>query len=198
MHIYISGIHTNVGKTHVSAAFCASFGYAYFKLIQAGMPKDCAIVQGLCADIKVIGEGVCLQTPSSPHIGKLKENMQYKGLEIKLPAQDNIVIELAGGLFSPLDEHICMLDYICHNPHPTILVGTYYLGAINHTLLSINALKQHNIKILCLVMNGTQDPHIDTFIHEYTGIPIIHLKTLDAINFYKQILPFQQAMQNYI
>ena len=198
MQIYISGIHTNIGKTHVSAAFCASFNYAYFKLIQAGIPKDCEVVQSFSKNIEILGEGVFLKTPASPHIGKLKENLNYKGLDILLPARDNMVIELAGGLFSPLDECNCMLDFMRHFPLPTILVGTYYLGAINHIILSINALKQCDIEIICLVMNGEKDSHIDNFIHKYTGINIVHLDTFNTENFYQKILPFKHAMQKYI
>lgn len=198
MQIYISGIHTNVGKTHTSAAFCASFNYAYFKLIQAGTPKDCEVVQSFSKDIEVLDEGIFLKTPASPHIGKLKENLNYKGLDIALPTRDNVAIELAGGLFSPLDEHNCMLDFMYHYPLPTILVGTYYLGAINHVILSIKALRQCGIEILCLVMNGYKDLHVDSFIYNYTGINIVHLDTFNTKNFYQKILPFKNAMQTYI
>ncbi|GAB0172973.1 dethiobiotin synthase [Helicobacter trogontum] len=198
MQIYISGIHTDVGKTHVSAAFCSSFNYAYFKLIQAGTPKDCDIVQNFDSNIEVLGEGICLKTPASPHIAKLQENLHYKGLDIVLPTQDNVVIELAGGLFSPIDEHVCMLDYMQHYKRPTILVGTYYLGAINHIILSIKALRQCGIKILCLVMNGVRDLYIDKFIYDYTGINIVHLDTFDTTNFTQSILNFKYAMQPYM
>lgn len=198
MQIYISGIHTDVGKTHVSAAFCASFNYAYFKLIQAGTPRDCEVVQRFSPDTEILGEGICLKTPASPHIAKLHENVQYKSLDIALPTRDNVVIELAGGLFSPLDECSCMLDYMQSYKRPTILVGKYYLGAINHIILSINALKQRDIEILCLVMNGAIDLNVDKFIYDYTGINIIHLDTFDTTNFTQKLLNFRDAMQPYL
>lgn len=198
MQIYISGIHTNIGKTHTSAAFCASFHYAYFKLIQAGTPRDCEIVKSFSKDIKVLGEGIFLKTPASPHIGKLKENLKYKGLEITLPNINNMIIELAGGLFSPLDECSCMLDFMCKYPLPTILVGKYYLGAINHIILSIKMLKQCGIEILCLVMNGDKDLNIDNFIYNYTRINIVHLNTFNTENFHQKILSFKNEIKAYI
>lgn len=195
MQIYISGIHTDVGKTHVSAAFCQSFNYAYFKLIQAGTPKDCEVVKSFSNSIEILGDGVFLQTPASPHIGKLKENLHYKGLDIALPNRENVVIELAGGIFSPLDECNCMLDFMCKKPLPTILVGKYYLGAINHIILSINVLRQSGMDILCLVMNGRMESYIDSFIRDYVGIDIVHLDMFNAENFCKKILPFKSEMQ---
>lgn len=196
MQIYVSGIHTNVGKTHVSAAFCYGFNYAYFKLIQAGIPRDCEIVSSFDSKIEILGDGVFLKTAASPHIGKLQENLHYMGLDIVIPARDKVVIELAGGLFSPIDEHNCMLDYMRIYKLPTILVGSYYLGAINHIILSINALKQSNIDIICIVMNGIIDSNIDKFIYDYTGISIIHLNTFDNNNFIKQALKFKQNIES--
>lgn len=195
MQLYISGIHTNVGKTHVSAAFCASFDYAYFKLIQAGMPRDCDIVAGFSPNITILGEGVLLQTPQSPHIGKAQENAQYKGLEIALPTQDCVAIELAGGLFSPLDESVCMIDYMSHFVRPTILVGSYYLGAINHILLSIEALRARGIPLLCLVMTGKPNPQIDSFIAQYSNVAILHLEHYNHTTFPQRAKAFGNALQ---
>ena len=198
MQIYISGIHTNIGKTHVSAAFCSSFNYAYFKLIQAGMPKDCDIINSFDSNIEILGEGIFLKTAASPHIAKLQENIEYIGLDIGLPTRNNVVIELAGGLFSPIDEYSCMLDYMRNHKFPTILVGSYYLGAINHIILSIEALKKNNIDIICIVMNGVMDSNIDKFIYDYTGVNIIHLNTFDSNNFKEKILIFKHKIRNHL
>ncbi len=179
MRIYISGIGTGVGKTYFSAAFCANFNYDYFKLIQAGTPTDSEFIAKFSPKTKIVKEGVFLQTPASPHIGKVKENANYKALEINLPKNENLLIELAGGLFSPIDENYTMIDFIKHHYHPTILVAKYYLGSINHILLTIEALKQHNIKILALAMMGKKEILQDNFVQNYTQIPIVNLNFYD-------------------
>ncbi|MFQ6342500.1 dethiobiotin synthase [Campylobacter sp. VTCC 70190] len=179
MQIYVSGVHTDVGKTHFSAAFCANFSYDYFKLIQAGKPTDSEFIAKFSPKTKIFKEGVFLQTPAAPHIGKIKEKAVYKALELVLPKSENLIIELAGGLFSPMDEKHTMIDFMSKNKRATILVAKYYLGSINHILLSIEALKQKNILILALAMMGKKDILQDEFVQNYTQIPIINLDFFD-------------------
>ncbi len=198
MRIYVAGIHTDVGKTHVSLAICANFSYSYFKPIQAGSPTDSEFVKSFCPDIHVFKEGILLQTPASPHVGKINEGLDYNGFDITLPKSDNLVIELAGGIFSPIDEHICMVDYMQKNPLPTIIVGRYYIGAINHVLLSVESLMQRNIKILCIVMNGKEDKQIDSFISKYTGINVLHLDYFNKNNFVDKTYNFKQQIKHVI
>lgn len=172
MQIYVSGVHTGVGKTHFSAVFCSNFNYDYFKLIQAGMPKDSEFIAKFSPKTKIFKEGVFLQTPASPHKGRNLENLTYKAFDINLPQSDKLIIELAGGLFSPIDDEKTMIDYMSEFKHPTILVARDYLGSINHILLSIEALKQRNIPILALVLKS-EDHFSKDFISKYTKIPII-------------------------
>lgn len=131
---------------------------------------------------KIHKEGISLATPTSPHIAKIRENIYYD--KIPLPQDENCLIELAGGLYTPFDERCCMIDFMRENPAATVLVGRYYLGCINHILLSLQALKQANIKVLCLVMSGkdykqddfaNESALIDRFISDYAFVPIVHL-----------------------
>ncbi|RDU66813.1 dethiobiotin synthase [Helicobacter didelphidarum] len=191
MQIYISGIHTDVGKTHASVALCAGFSYDYFKLIQAGIPKDSDIVKQFSPNTRIFSEGFVLNTPTSPHIAKGLENAKYQGLELHIPKSENLIIELAGGLFSPIDEHFCMIDFVQQFKSPTILVGKYYLGCINHILLSIESLRKRGIEIVCLLMNSAdynkESRDIDNFIIQYCGIKIIHLGFFTHENFSLQV-----------
>ncbi|MBK1971579.1 ATP-dependent dethiobiotin synthetase BioD [Campylobacter sp. TTU_617] len=196
MKIYISGIHTDVGKTHFSASFCANFDYDYFKLIQAGTPTDSQKIAKLCPKTKIFKEGIFLKTPASPHLGKIKENLTFKGLEIQIPKSENLLIEIAGGLFSPIDEHYTMIDFMSTFKFPTILVAKYYLGSINHILLSIEALKKRSIDIIALAMMGQKDILQDNFIQNYSQIPIINLEFLDAKNLIN--LEFQKQMNTLL
>ncbi|WP_291953326.1 dethiobiotin synthase [Campylobacter sp.] len=172
MKIYISGINTDVGKTYLSARICKELGFDYFKLIQAGSLKDSDIIAKFSPKTKIFKEGIFLQTPVSPHKAKILENIHYKAFDISLPQSDRLIIELAGGIFSPIDDEKTMIDYMSTFKYPTILVAKDYLGSINHTLLSIEALKQRDIKILALVLKSDDD-FSKNFISKYTQIPII-------------------------
>lgn len=216
MQIYIAGIHTNVGKTQVSGAICALFGYDYFKLLQAGNPQDRSEVHNIVSNcssfdieilqnlessrdsksskIRIFNNGITLKTPASPHIAKLLENKKYNGYDIKIPDSKNLVIELAGGLFSPLDSNICMIDYIRKFKRDVLLVGGYYLGSINHILLSINALKE--IKILKLIMFGDKNYQIDNFIKKYSNIEIAHLPYFNKENFEVKTKDFKKNLES--
>lgn len=196
MKIYISGIHTDVGKTHFSATFCANFNYDYFKLIQAGIPTDSQKISKFCPKTKIFKEGIFLKTPASPHLGKIKENLIYKALEIQLPKSENLLIEIAGGLFSPIDECYTMIDFMDKFKFPTILVAKYYLGSINHILLSIEALKKRSIDIIALVMMGEKDILQDSFIQNYTQIPLINLEFLNEKNLIN--LEFQKQIKTLL
>ncbi len=188
MQICISGCHTDAGKTHLSSILCASLNYDYFKIIQAGEVRDASLVQHYCQIAKskntIYADGIFLKTPASPHIGKKLENKTYNGLDIPLPESKNLIIETAGGLYTPIDEYHTMLDYMKKNNLPTLLTGRYYLGSINHILLSIEALKSKNIQIMGLVISGEENKDFDSFISSYADIKIIHLKTFNSNNFH--------------
>lgn len=99
MQIYVSGIHTDVGKTHFSAAFCANFNYDYFKLIQAGTPTDSEFIAKFSPKTKIFKEGIFLQTPASPHLGKIKEKLDYKALDIIYQKAKTYLLSLRVGFF---------------------------------------------------------------------------------------------------
>lgn len=105
-----------------------------------------------------------------------RENIAYNGLEIPLPNAKHLLIESAGGLFSPLDLQRCMIDYLEHSKLPCLLVGGYYLGGINHILLSIHALKSRGIPLLCVIISGEQNLQMDMFLQHYARVKIAHLQ----------------------
>ena len=195
MQIYVCGVHTDAGKTHFCAAFCAAFKYDYFKLIQAGIPTDSTFIAKFSPQTKIFKEGVFLQAPASPHIGKRLEKLDYKAFDIKLPQSENALIETAGGLFTPIDERFTMLDYINKCKKPCILVAKYYLGVINHILLSLEALKKREIPLIALVMMGERDESIDEFIKSYTGVRIFHLPFYTTEDFLEKSKNLREQMQ---
>ncbi|WP_286005707.1 dethiobiotin synthase [Campylobacter avium] len=194
MQIYVCGSSTDVGKTHFCAAFCEAFSYEYFKLIQAGENKDSKLITSFAKDVKIHKEGVFLKTPASPHIGKKLEGLDYKAFDIALPDSKNLLIETAGGLFTPIDEKCCMIDYMAYDLKPCILVASYYLGCINHIILSIEALRQRELPLLALVMSGKKDEDIDNFVFKYSGVKIVHLEHFNKENFRQKALALRQDL----
>lgn len=198
MQIFIAGSHTDVGKTAVSAALCHAFNLEYFKLVQAGIPQDCDRVKTLSPKTKIHTNGITLQTPASPHIAMQKEGVFYKGLEIPLPKARNLLVESAGGLFTPLDLKMCMIDYLEASKLPCVLVGGYYLGGINHILLSLKALEARGIPLLCLIISGDQNPQMDSFIAKYAKINIAHFPNFyDTKSFESQTQALKQEIMAF-
>ncbi len=196
MQVFIAGSHTDVGKTSVSAALCYVFGWDYFKLVQAGTPTDSQKIQTLTPKTKIYPNGITLQTPASPHIGMQKENVHYDGLKIPLPKSKNLLIESAGGLFTPLDKQQCMIDFLSLSKLPCLLVGGYYLGGINHILLSINALKTRKIPLLGLIISRDSNAQMDAFIQSYTKVKIAHFTEYNQTNFQENAEKLKSEMEN--
>ena len=161
---------------------CSILGFEYFKIIQAGGPKDKDLVTHF-SPLCNVSEDIALRTSASPHIGKRLENAKYNGLFIPLPKSRNLTIEIAGGLYTPLDENSCMIDYISKHSLSCIVVGGNYLGSINHILLSVEALKKRDCEILGVVISGESSGEIERFIREYSGVEIVNLAHYNEENF---------------
>ena len=188
-NICIAGCHTDAGKTHASAALCAAFGFDYFKLMQAGEPTDSAFIKafsdkyctGELKAIKIHPAGATLKHACSPHVAMIKENVELNGLDIKLPSAQNTLIELAGGLFTPLDKRHFMIDYALKHDLDVFLVAGEYLGSINHTALSIEALKARNINILGVIFSRCKDELSKDFLRShYSYINFFELGLIDG------------------
>ena len=175
---FITGIGTGVGKTIVSAIFVEAFKADYWKPIQAGNLKctDSDIVKGLIGnDIsKFHPEAYKFKTPVSPHFAGELENINIIPDKIILPQTKNhLIIEGAGGLMVPLCKNFLMIDLIKKLNAEVIIVSQNYLGSINHTILSVEALRSRSIPLKGVVFSGERNESSENYILEYTGIPCI-------------------------
>lgn len=157
--IFITAIGTDSGKTIVSAIFCKALGASYWKPIQAGLPADVTAVKELInlPDKMVIPSRYVLKTPASPHAAAAIDGLTMHLEDFALPATEPIIVEGAGGLMVPLNEKDLIIDLIQHLKLPVVLVCNLYLGSINHSLLSIEALQSRGISILGIVFNGEEN-----------------------------------------
>lgn len=178
MQFFITGIGTEIGKTLVSAIVTEYLQADYWKPVQSGDLHwtDTMKVQSLISNTKSVfhPERHRLNAPLSPHASAALDGVQIKLSDFTLPQTSNhLVVEGAGGLMVPLNEHDVLLDLIQQLQIPVILVSRNYLGSINHTLLSFDALKQRNIPIAGIVFNGEPNPASESFIENYTQLPVL-------------------------
>ncbi|MDA3967142.1 MULTISPECIES: dethiobiotin synthase [Helicobacter] len=204
MRVCTCGIHTGVGKTSVSAALCYAFMLDYFKIVQAGsgvyngenIIEDKEVIASL-SNARIFNNGITLKAPKSPHIAMKEEGILYSLTDIKMPASENLVIESAGGILTPLDGKSCMLDFVLLHNLPVILVSSNYLGAINHTLLSLEILKVKKINVLFGIFSGGVDINFSSFIESYSGVKFFNFKHYSSKDeFIKNADLLREELQN--
>jgi dethiobiotin synthetase len=168
MKIFITGTDTNIGKTLISSWIALHTGFSYFKPIQTGLNEgaDSYEVQRL-SNAKIYPEVYAYKAPLSPHLAARIENDTIDIEKIVLPPENNLIIEGAGGVLVPINDTCLMIDLIKKLGTPVVLVTRTILGTINHTLLSLEALRSRNIPVLGVIMNGEQNPQNSSAIEFY-------------------------------
>lgn len=185
---FITGIGTNIGKTIVSAILAEALQADYWKPIQAGSLEntDEMIVSSLISNMKSVihPPSYLLQNAASPHFAAEKENIEIDLQKIKLPkTENNLIIEGAGGLMVPLNQRDLVIDLIEQLKVPVIMVVKNYLGAINHTLLSLEVLQNRNIPVVGIIFNGGDRSENTDYIEKYSKLPMLGIiPELEVLN----------------
>ncbi|WP_312305096.1 dethiobiotin synthase [Chryseobacterium sp.] len=157
MKLFITGIGTEVGKTVCSAVLVQYFKADYWKPVQSGdlHYTDSHKIEAWTDQTVCYPETYRLQLAASPHQSAREENLHIDLDRFQLPETDQpLIVEGAGGLMVPLSDNRFIIDLIEVLNLPAALVIRNYLGCINHSLLSIMTLKQRNIKLGYLILNG--------------------------------------------
>ena len=185
---FITGIGTEVGKTVASAVVTQAMEADYWKPVQAGdlHQSDTMKVQSLIdnSKTKFHPENYLLNHPMSPHAAAERDGVEIELSTFNIPKTENhLVIEGAGGLLVPLNKKDTILDLIEQLTCEVILVSRHYLGSINHTLMSIELLKQRKIPIKGILFNGEENRDSESIITEMTGINVLgRLDQFDDLN----------------
>jgi dethiobiotin synthetase len=179
MHkIIVAGIDTDVGKTVVAAILTTLLEGDYWKPIQCGDEKnsDTATMQNLIDTTKhhVYHAAYSLHAPLSPHHAARLEDITID-LDSIIPPQTTrpLIIESVGGIFVPLTTHVLSIDLFRAWEAQWVIVSKHYLGSINHTLLTIDALKQRHIPIAGIIFNGEPNRDSEAAILEISQLPFL-------------------------
>ena len=166
MKLFITGIGTDVGKTIASAIITQSLEADYWKPVQAGdldnsdshkIQKLTSTVTSSAVERQIFENSYKLNTPASPHLAAEIDGITIDLKKIIEPSTNNhLVIEGAGGILVPLNDNDCIIDLI-QSDYKVILVSRHYLGSINHTLLTFEALKNRNIAVAGIVFSGDEN-----------------------------------------
>jgi dethiobiotin synthetase len=184
--LFVTGTDTGIGKTVVSAALMhrhrAATAVRYWKPIQTGIEADddTATVMrlGQCGEEEVLREGIRLPRPLSPHLAA-----RLAGIRISIDALIHLasaapdgrfwIVEGAGGVLVPINDRDLMIDLIARLGLPALVVARSTLGTINHTLLTLTALRRKEIAIAGVVMVGEPNDDNRTAVETYGGVPVL-------------------------
>jgi dethiobiotin synthetase len=177
MKLFITGISTDVGKTIASAIIVEALQADYWKPIQAGDldHSDTYKVQSLVSNKQshFHSNSYALQTPASPHLAAAIDGITIAMNQIQEPHTNNhLVVEGAGGILVPLNETQSVVDLI-QPDYKVIVVSRHYLGSINHTLLTIEALQNRKIQVAGIIFSGDENTSSESIILSRTGVPFL-------------------------
>jgi len=177
MKIFITGISTDVGKTITSAIVVEALEADYWKPVQAGDldNSDSHKVKSQVSNSKsqFYPNSYQLNTPASPHLAAEIDGITIDLKKIQEPKTDNhLVIEGAGGIFVPLNEEDSIIDLI-QPDYKVIVVSRHYLGSINHTLLTIEAIRNRGFEVSGIIFSGSENKATESLILNKTKVKFI-------------------------
>jgi dethiobiotin synthetase len=170
--VVITGTDTDIGKTVFAAGLTHSLKAQYWKPVQAGLDgeTDSQTVARL-SGMHTRPEAYLLKMPASPHLAAESEGEEIDPARLALPhITGPLVIEAAGGLMVPLNRRTLFLDVIATWQTPVILCARTALGTINHSLLSLAALRQARCPIIGIAFIGTTNPAVERTICDFGDV----------------------------
>jgi len=188
--LFVTGTDTNVGKTVLSALLCAALDGVYWKPIQTGASESLDRLTVMkwaeISEEKTVPESYCFEPPVSPHLAAEACGISIDLSRIHLPRLESkspLIVEGAGGVLVPLNERETMLDLMCRLKLPVMVAARTALGTINHTLLTLNALRNAGLTVRGVVLMGEENKDNLRSIEAYGKAPVIgEVPPLKSIN----------------
>lgn len=184
----VSGTDTGIGKTAAAAMLTLGLKAHYWKPIQSGTEDgpDTATVKALTglSDDRFLPEAYVLTQPLSPHRSAELDGIEIDADRLNIPQVDGqLIVEGAGGLMVPITRQLLQIDLFKRWNTPVILCARTGLGTINHTLLSVEALRARNIPLHGLLFIGDDNPDNIRTIADLSGARVLgRLPWLDQID----------------
>jgi len=187
---FVTGTDTNVGKTVLSALLVAALNGVYWKPIQTGAlegtdRKSVAGWSGIPEE-RLLPERYCFDPPVSPHLAAREAGVHIALELLQLPDAlpgFPLIVEGAGGVMAPINERDLMRDLIRQLGLPVVIAARSALGTINHTLLTVAALRAASVAICGVVMIGEEHVENRRAIEHYGRVRVIgHIPPLQEIN----------------
>jgi len=177
-HYFISGIGTDVGKTVVSSILVEALQADYWKPVQCGGldTSDTDRVRSLVSSkiTQFHPEAYRLAYPASPLQAARHAGITLRPSKLAFPKTSRpLIVECSGGLMVPFNSSLLLTDILSSSSGKWIIVSRHYLGSINHTLLSVEFLKQRRINVKGIIFNGTPLPGSEEFILGRTHLPCL-------------------------
>ncbi|WP_159731074.1 dethiobiotin synthase [Methylosinus sp. Ce-a6] len=171
--LVVAGTDTNVGKTVFSAALAGALGAFYWKPVQSGLEGETdtmavARLSRLSAD-RLLPEAYRLRTPASPHLSARLDGVEIDPGRLSPPPRAPLVIETAGGVMTPLTDAFSTIELLARWRLPVVLCARTTLGTINHSLLSLEALRRRDIPILGVAFIGEENEETQRVIAKFSG-----------------------------
>ncbi len=183
----VTGTDTNIGKTIFAAGLTRFLDGAYWKPVQAGLDgeTDSDVVRRLAAlpSDRILPEAWRLHTPASPHLAAELDQVRIDPAGLTFPVSRRpLIVEGAGGLLVPLTRDTLLIDVFARWAQPVVLCARTSLGTINHTLLSVEALRRRAIPLLGVALLGPAHAENQRIIGELGKVRILgrlpHLEPL--------------------
>lgn len=174
---YLTGTDTDAGKTVAAAALCAAHGLAYWKPVQSGLdgPTDTETVRRLAPQVACWPEAHRLPRPASPHAAARDVGVRIDPAALRLPTDGPLLVEGAGGWSVPYaaDPWIFQADLARALGLPVVVVARTTLGTLNHTTLTVRALRADGFEPAGLVLVGPHHAENEADLPALTGLPVL-------------------------
>ncbi|MFY0683527.1 MAG: dethiobiotin synthase [Balneola sp.] len=196
---FVTGTDTGIGKTLVSGMLMSALDATYWKPIQAGLDEetDTEFVQRVSKanESRIVAERYRLKTPMSPHAAADIDQVEISLADFELPEYKtkHMIVEGAGGLIVPINWKETVLDFISHLNLPVLLVARSSLGTLNHTLLSLEALRARGINVFAVVLNGEKHPSNKKTIERFGNISVFEIEPLVEIDKESLVFSFNKT-----
>ena len=187
-----------MGKTLVSIGLCLKLKASYWKPIQTGEPGDEDYARSFLPEKKICPSSFRLKAPLSPNQATRLEKKKLQVTDIVWPKrEDFLVVEGIGGVFVPLNEKETLLDLMNYLKLPVIVTASSKLGTLNHTLLTLEALRKREIPVLGLILSGPPHPENKKDLEHWGQTSVLlELKSLPVITKKNLLEAFEPLIWN--